>query len=78
MESIQQMMVSLDTNEEERETFLDILSREGKNPLVSPVTGVCQVRSFPSVFITTLPPLTIICSQNTEQDWIMHIQVKSC
>lgn len=51
MESIQQVMFSLDTNEEERKTFLDIISREGKILfLVSPVTSVCQVRSFPSVF----------------------------
>lgn len=79
MASIQQAMFSLDTNEEERETFLDSTSREGKTLfLVSPVTSVCQVRSFPSVFVSTLPPLNIICSQNTEQNWTMHVRVKSC
>lgn len=33
MEYIQQVTLSLDTNEDERETFLDIITREGKNPL---------------------------------------------
>lgn len=79
MESIPQVMLSLDTNEEERETFLDIITKEGKTLfLVSPVTSVCQVRSVPSLLVSTLPPLHIICSQSTERDWITHVQVKSC
>lgn len=47
MESIQQVMFSLDTNEEERGTFLDIISREGKNPLpCSPSHQCMSVEEF--------------------------------
>lgn len=63
----------------ERDILLDIKTGEEKKhhnkTLVSPVNSVCQMRSFPFVLVSPLPPLNELCSQNTERERITHLQL---